>query len=66
MSNLQHYEVQRKRLRGEAAGVRKQFEKYVGLWKNLWALRNYDSGIIENERDGGDEKSVFYISEVRE
>lgn len=35
MSNLQHYEVQRKRLRGEAAGVRKQFEKYVGLWKNL-------------------------------
>lgn len=31
----------------------KKFEKYVGLGKQLWALRIRDSSITENEREGG-------------
>lgn len=44
----------------------KKFEKYVGLGKQLWALKICDSSITENEREGGDEKSIVYISEVSE
>lgn len=65
MPNLQWEEVLGKRLRrrGEDIGEIKQFEKYAGFGKQLWRMRIHDSGVTENERNEGDEKSVHVRGE---